>query len=56
MSETITVAGWQAHLLRGSMSGSLKKQFVLEVISERAKGWGRSIGCRPSEERAWHDA
>ena len=33
--------GWQAHSVRGAISGTLKKKFHLAVTSEKVEGSGR---------------
>jgi hypothetical protein len=39
--EITAVTGWQAHSVRGVISGQLKKKLGLAVISEKVKGRGR---------------
>ena len=34
------VTGWQAHSIRGVMSGALKKKLGLEIISEKSEKTG----------------
>jgi hypothetical protein len=34
----IAATGWQAHTVRGAMSGALKKKAGLTIISEKADG------------------
>jgi Protein of unknown function (DUF3489) len=41
IEEIITTFGWQAHTVRGTIAGALKKKLGLEVASERIKGRGR---------------
>jgi hypothetical protein len=40
IDEMMTVTGWQAHSVRGAMSGSIKKVLGLNVVSEKT-GAGR---------------
>ena len=35
LDEMMTATGWQAHSVRGAMSGALKKQRQLAIISEK---------------------
>lgn len=39
--EITAVTGWQAHSVRGAISGQLKKKLSLAVISEKVEGRGR---------------
>jgi hypothetical protein len=39
--ELMAVTGWQAHSIRGAMSGALKKKMGLKIISEKVEGRGR---------------
>ena len=39
--EITSVTGWQAHSVRGAISGQLKKKLGLAVISEKVEGRGR---------------
>ena len=39
--EITAVTGWQAHSVRGVISGQLKKKLGLAVISEKVEGRGR---------------
>ena len=41
ISEIVSSLGWQAHSVRGAISGSLKKKLGLTVISELVEGRGR---------------
>ncbi len=41
IAELIEATGWQAHSVRGAMSGNLKKKLSLEVISEVVESRGR---------------
>lgn len=38
----ITATGWQAHTVRGAMSGALKKKLGLTITSEKVEGRGRA--------------
>ncbi|WP_281826170.1 DUF3489 domain-containing protein [Jannaschia rubra] len=41
IDEIVEATGWQAHTVRGAMSGALKKKLGLEVTSEKVEGRGR---------------
>jgi len=41
LAELIAATGWQAHSVRGAISGSLKKKLALPVITELVAGRGR---------------
>ena len=41
IAEITAVTGWQAHTVRGAISGQLKKKLSLNVISEKIDGRGR---------------
>lgn len=41
LAELMTATGWQAHSVRGALSGTLKKKFGLVVTSEKIEGRGR---------------
>ena len=41
IEEAIEATGWQAHSIRGAISGALKKKVGLDVTSERIEGRGR---------------
>ena len=41
IAEAITATGWQAHSIRGAISGALKKKLGLTVTSEPVEGRGR---------------
>ncbi len=41
IDEITAATGWQAHSVRGAMSGSLKKKLGLEVTSEKVENRGR---------------
>lgn len=54
VEEMVTVTGWQAHTVRGVMSGALAKKFGMRIVSEKIEGRGRtykggtrSEACRP---------
>lgn len=38
ISQLMRVTGWQAHSVRGAMSGALKKQRGLTITSEKLNG------------------
>ena len=41
IAELMEATGWQAHSVRGAISGALKKKLKLEVVSEAVEGRGR---------------
>ena len=41
LGEIVAATGWQAHTVRGAISGTLKKKLGLAVISEKIEGRGR---------------
>ena len=47
--ELMTVTGWQAHSVRGAISGNLKKKRGLVVISELVEGRGRTYHIATEE-------
>lgn len=49
IAELIEATGWQAHSVRGAISGNLKKKLKLEVVSEVVDGRGRVYRI-PAEE------
>ena len=41
IDETVEATGWQAHTVRGAMSGALKKKLGLTITSEKVADRGR---------------
>ncbi|SFC00055.1 DUF3489 domain-containing protein [Tropicimonas isoalkanivorans] len=41
IEEIVAETGWQAHTVRGAMSGALKKKLGLTITSEKVEGRGR---------------
>jgi hypothetical protein len=41
IEEVVRALGWQAHTVRGAMSGALKKKLGLKIDSEKVEGRGR---------------
>ena len=41
LADLVKATGWQAHSVRGAISGALKKKLGLAVISEKVEGRGR---------------
>ncbi len=41
IADLVTATGWQAHSVRGAISGSLKKKLGLRVTSETVEARGR---------------
>ena len=52
--ELMGATGWQAHSVRGAISGNLKKKLKLEVVSDVVNGRGRVYRIRPRKRR--HEA
>jgi hypothetical protein len=50
IADLMEATGWQAHSVRGAISGALKKKLKLEVVSEPVDGRGRvyRIGGQPA--------
>ena len=42
IDEIVGATGWQAHTVRGALSGALKKKLGLTIISEKVEGRGRA--------------
>ncbi len=42
LAEMVAATGWQAHTVRGVMSGALAKRFGLRITSEKAEGRSRN--------------
>lgn len=47
IDEIVAATGWQAHTIRGAISGVLKKKLGLDVISEKVEGRGRVYKISP---------
>lgn len=41
LAELVEATGWQAHSVRGAISGTLKKKLGLKVVTEKVEGCGR---------------
>jgi len=41
LADLVKATGWQAHSVRGAISGALKKKLGLAVLSEKVEGRGR---------------
>ena len=41
IDELVDVTGWQAHSVRGAISGALRKKLGLAILSEKVDGRGR---------------
>ncbi|HBG98600.1 MAG TPA: hypothetical protein DDY29_07685 [Rhodobacteraceae bacterium] len=48
IDEIVEATGWQAHTVRGAMSGALKKKLGLTITSEKVEGRGR-VYCLPRD-------
>lgn len=50
ITDLMEATGWQAHSVRGAISGALKKKLKLDVVSEAVEGRGRvyRIGGQPA--------
>ncbi|MDX1820086.1 MAG: DUF3489 domain-containing protein [Paracoccaceae bacterium] len=46
IEEIVAATGWQAHTVRGAMSGALKKKLGLDIVSEKVEGRGRVYRVR----------
>ncbi|MBP0485018.1 DUF3489 domain-containing protein [Sagittula salina] len=46
IDEIVAETGWQAHTVRGAMSGALKKKLGLNITSEKVEGRGRIYQVR----------
>lgn len=46
IDEIVEATGWQAHTVRGAMSGALKKKLGLKITSEKVDGRGRIYAIR----------
>jgi hypothetical protein len=42
IQEAVGTLGWQAHTIRGTMSGALAKKFGFQIVSEVVEGRGRA--------------
>lgn len=42
IADLTAATGWQAHSVRGAMSGALKKKLKLTILSEKAEGKERT--------------
>jgi hypothetical protein len=38
ITEIMSATGWQAHSVRGFMSGALKRRLGMDLVSEKAEG------------------
>ena len=46
LAEAMALTGWQAHSVRGAMSGAIKKRLGMTIVTEAtAKGGGSEIGA-----------
>ena len=46
IDEIVAETGWQAHTVRGAISGALKKKLGLTIASEKVEGRGRVYAIR----------
>jgi hypothetical protein len=49
VEEMVPATGWQAHTVRGVMSGALAKKFGLQIGSEKVEGRGRVYRAMSSQ-------
>jgi hypothetical protein len=49
IAEIVTATGWQAHTIRGTISGVLRKKLGLNIISEKEEDRGRVYGIGGTE-------
>jgi len=52
ISEIVAETGWQAHTVRGAISGALKKKLGLLIDSERVTGRGSVYRLKSSDQNA----
>ena len=51
IAEIVTATGWQAHSVRGAISGTVKKKLGLVIASEKVEGRGRVYRCAEPDRR-----